>query len=89
MIISGQAQVIRLMLKQKSPEELVKSIHKNLEIIDDAVKKTVAVLEEISDLNTLDDIEFFDQSKILNIDDRINERLTKIKDISFEMKTIP
>lgn len=50
-----------------------------LNTIDDAIKKTVAVLEEISELNMLDDMEYFDRSKILNIDDRIKSRLEKIE----------
>ncbi len=86
MIISGQSQVLRLMLTRKSPDEMVSILDKALGIIDDAVKKTVAVLEEISELNMLDDVEFFDQSKILNIDDRINERLEKLKEITIYHK---
>jgi len=39
----------------------------------------VAVLEEISELNDHDDVEYFDQSKIMNIDDRILERLSQLK----------
>jgi signal transduction histidine kinase len=82
MIISGQSQILRLMLAKKSPDEVIAALKKGLGLIDNAVKKTVAVLEEISELNMLDDVEFFDQSKILNIDDRINERLEKLKDTS-------
>ncbi|MFH2035264.1 MAG: HDOD domain-containing protein [Candidatus Zixiibacteriota bacterium] len=82
MIISGQSQVIRMLLKTKSAEEIIAKLSRHLDVIDDSIKKSVAVIEEISELNSLDDIEFFDQSKILNIDDRIKERLSKIKDIS-------
>jgi len=32
-------------------------------------------------MNMLDDVEYFDQSKIINIDDRIRERLAKISDV--------
>ncbi len=83
MIISGQAQVLRLMLRHKKPEEITESLDKVLDVIEGAVKKTVAVLEEISELNVLDDVEFFEQSKILNIDDRINERMSKLKKSPF------
>jgi len=75
MSISGQAQVIRLFLKTKSPEELIASLPKFLDTIDSAIKRTVAVLDELSDMNMLEEMEYFNQSKILNIDERIKKRL--------------
>ena len=78
MQISGQSQIIRMFLERKSPEEIVDGLPNVLNNIDEAIKKTVAVLEEISDLNMLDDMEYFDRSKILNIDERIKSRLEKL-----------
>jgi len=78
MVIFGQSQVLRLNLKNKSQEETVESLPKMLDVVDDSVRKIVAVLEEISEMNMLDDVEYFDQSKIINIDDRINERLARL-----------
>lgn len=75
MSISGQAQVIRLFLKTKSPEELIANLPKFLDTIDSAIKRTVAVLDELSDMNLLEEVEYFNQSKILNIDERIKKRL--------------
>jgi HD-like signal output (HDOD) protein len=80
MIIFGQSQVVRLMLKEKSEQAIVARLPQSLDLIDDAIRKIVAVLEEISELNILDDVEYFEQSKILNIDDRIYERMAKLKD---------
>lgn len=79
MSISGQSQVIRLYMKSKSPEEIMADMPRVLDHIDEGINKIVAVLEEISELNMLDDIEYFDQSKILNIDQRIKERLERFK----------
>jgi signal transduction histidine kinase len=79
MAISGNAQVIRMSLKHKTPREIVDMLPRMLDIVDNSVHKIVAVLEEISELNSLDSIEFYDQSKILNIDDRLERRLAKIK----------
>ncbi len=79
MSISGQAQIIRLFLKSKSAEEIIKALPHFLDTIDSAVKKSVAVLEELSELNTLDNIEYFHQSKILNIDEHINRRMEKLE----------
>jgi len=75
MQISGQSQIVRMFLKRKSPEEIVSGLPNVLNSIDEAIRKTVAVLEEISELNMLDDIQYFDRSKILNIDERIKSRL--------------
>lgn len=81
MIIFGQSQVLRMMLDSRSKEDIVGTLPKSLDMVDDSIKKIVAVLEEISELNMLDDVEYFEQSKIINIDDRIQERLTKLAEI--------
>lgn len=78
MQISGQSQIIRMFLERKSPEEIVAGLPNVLNNIDEGIRKTVAVLEEISELNMLDDVEYFDRSKILNIDKRIKTRLEKL-----------
>jgi len=83
MQISGQSQIIRMFLKRKSPEELVARLPDILNNIDEAIRKTVAVLEEISDLNMLDDMEYFDKSRILNIDKRIKSRLDKLTEKTY------
>nr|MBN2278890.1 HDOD domain-containing protein [candidate division Zixibacteria bacterium] len=79
MIIFGQSQIMRLNLREKNERKLIESMPRTLDIVDDAIKRIVAVLEEISDLNMQDDVEYFDQSKILNIDDRLRERLSKLE----------
>lgn len=78
MIIFGQSQVLRMMLNNNRNNDIINTLPKTLDMIDDSVKKVVAVLEEISELNMIDDVEYFDQSKIINIDDRIRERLAKL-----------
>jgi len=78
MAISGNSQVIRMSLKRKTPEEIVAMLPRLLDTIDSAVLKITAVLEELSDLNMLDGIEYYDQSRILNIDDRIKVRMEKM-----------
>jgi HD-like signal output (HDOD) protein len=79
MIIFGQSQVLRMMRQNNSsPEEIAGSLDKSLDTIDEAIRRMVAVLDEIAELNSLDDVEYFEQSKIIDIDDRINERLNKL-----------
>lgn len=79
MSISGQSQVIRMFMKSKTPQELFEKFPKFLDTIDEAVKKTVAVLDELSDMNMLEDVEYFSHSKVMNIDDRIKKRLVQIE----------
>ena len=78
MEISGHSQLVRLALGKKSGDEIRDMMPKELDIIDGAVKKIVAVLEEISELNMLDEMEFFEKSKILNIDNKIKERIAEL-----------
>lgn len=82
MQISGQSQIIRMAIKKKSPENIIESLPAILDNIDNAIKKTVVVLQEISEINMLDNIEYFDRSKIMNIDKRIQARLDELKDAS-------
>ena len=83
MIIYGQSQVLRMMVNSKKPDEtIVDSLAKSLDTIDESIRRMVAVLDEMSELNMIDDVAFFDQSKILNIDDRIKERLSKLNGVA-------
>jgi len=80
MVISGQSQVLRLFLRNKDEAKLIDSLPKSLNVIDEAIYKISAVLEEITELNMLNDVEYFDKSKILNMDERIEERIVLIKE---------
>jgi HD-like signal output (HDOD) protein len=82
MQISGQSQIVRMSLKKKNPEEIVAQLPRILNNIDDAINKIVAVLEEISEMSLLDNMEYFDKSKILNIDERIKTRLDALRENS-------
>jgi HD-like signal output (HDOD) protein len=79
MAISGNSQVVRMTLKSKKPEEVVQMLPRILDTVDDAVRKISAVLEEISEINSLVDIEYYSQSRIMNIDARIKDRMAKIE----------
>lgn len=78
MEISGHSQLVRVAAGKKNGEELKEMMPRELDIIDHAVKKIVAVLEEITELNMLDEMEFFEKSKILNIDKKIMERIAQL-----------
>jgi HD-like signal output (HDOD) protein len=80
MVISGQSQILRISLGEKDENRIAGALPGCLDKVDDAIRKIVAVLQEISALNMQDDVEFFDKSKVLNMDDRINERLARLKE---------
>ncbi len=80
MIISGQSQVARMLIGKKDANKLFDSLPKSLDIIDNSIHKITAILGEISELSTLSDVEYFDKSKVLNMDERINERIARIKE---------
>ncbi len=80
MIISGQSQVARMLIGKKDAKRLFDSLPKSLEVIDDSIHKITAVLDEISELSSLSDVEYFDKSKVLNMDERIKERVIRMKE---------
>ncbi|UCD16607.1 MAG: HDOD domain-containing protein [Candidatus Zixiibacteriota bacterium] len=78
MEVSGHSQIIRLALKGKNNDEIVAMLPRELDVLDNAIQKITAVMEEISELNLLDEVQFFEKSKILNIDEKIKERIVKL-----------
>jgi len=88
MIISGQSQVARLLIKRKDADRLCESLPKSLDVIDDSIFKITAVLDEMSEMSSLGDVEYFEKSKILNIDERISERVVQIKEKMTSGKTV-
>jgi HD-like signal output (HDOD) protein len=80
MIISGQSQVARLLTRKEDAKRLFGSLPKSLDIIDESIYKITAVLEEISEMSLVSDVEYFDKSKVMNMDERINERILQIRE---------
>jgi len=79
MAIWGNSQLLRMALKKQDTAYIASSLPRILDTVDDATRKIVAVLEEISEMNILDGVEFYNQSKILNIDERIKIRMKKLE----------
>jgi len=78
MEVSGHSQILRMSLSSKNADEITGMLPGELDVIDVAVRKIVAVIEELSEVNILDDMEYFDKSRILNIDEKIKARLEDI-----------
>jgi signal transduction histidine kinase len=78
MIISGQSQLISLMRDGNQVDKLMREIPSRTEEIRKSVDKIIAVMEVLKEVSPLSHDDYFNYSKALNIDDRIEERLKEI-----------
>jgi len=78
MAIYGRSQIMRMLSDKGNNEKLIEQIPTSLDTIDNAVKKIVAVLEEMKKISPIDEVDFYNVSKAMNIDDRINERMSEM-----------
>jgi len=86
MAIYGNSQMIRIRLDKQDNDELIKMLPVSLDVIDQAVKKTVAVLAEMKEISPIDEVAFLSTSKALNMDDRIERRMDQMaKDSGLEL----
>jgi len=78
MAIYGRSQLIRMMLRKGEHERLLEKLDNDLEVVDRSIEKIVAVLEEMREISPIDQKKYYDMSRALNIDDRIEKRLAKM-----------
>ena len=76
MAIYGRSQIMRMLVNKGSNEKLISQLPSTLETIDNAVKKIVAVLEEMKKISPIDEVDFYNVSKAMNIEDRIKDRMS-------------
>jgi signal transduction histidine kinase len=79
MAIFGRSQMIRMADKSDDSGAFLKMLDVSLDVIDNGVKKMVAVLAEMKDISPIDEVEFLSTSKALNMDDRIQRRMLKME----------
>jgi len=75
MAIYGRTQLMRMFLNKGKTEKLLEQLPTNFEVIDTAIKKIVAVLEEMKEISPINQKEFYDMSRAMDIDDRLKKRL--------------
>ena len=75
MVISGQAQLLLMLQKSNSSEKLMEQVPASADNINMAVKKILAVMQEMKEISPLDQQEYFNKSQALNIDARIEARM--------------
>lgn len=78
MAIYGRSQLLRMMLKKGETDRLLEKLEGDLEVVDRSIEKIVAVLEEMREISPIDQQKYYDMSRALNIDDRIEKRLAKM-----------
>ena len=78
MIISGQSQLIGMMRDNNQIDKLLNEIPTRTEEIRKSVEKIGAVMDVLKEISPLSHDDYFNFSRALNIDDRINEKLSKI-----------
>ncbi len=79
MAVYGRSQLMRMQIDKGKEQKLIKDLPSALDVIDRSIKKIVAVLAEIRDISPVDEVEFLNMSKAMNIDDRIKSRLAKME----------
>jgi putative nucleotidyltransferase with HDIG domain len=75
MVISGQAQLLAMLQKTNSPGKLMEQVPASADNINMAVRKILAVMQEMKEISPLDQQEYFNKSQALNIDARIEARM--------------
>jgi signal transduction histidine kinase len=75
MVISGQAQLLSMLQKSNSSEKLMEQVPTSADNINMAVKKILAVMQEMKEISPLDQQEYFNKSQAMNIDAKIEARM--------------
>jgi signal transduction histidine kinase len=75
MAIYGHTQMMSSMLEQDKCEELVKKLPASVDVIAKSAMKIVAVVREMKDISPMDQVEYYNMSQAINLDDRIDKRM--------------
>jgi HD-like signal output (HDOD) protein len=78
MAMFGRTQILRQRLEKGDTEKLLAVMPQSLDVIENGIRKTVAVLDEIKAISPIDEVAFYNMSQAMNIDDRIEKRLAEM-----------
>lgn len=78
MAMFGRTQILRQRLAKGDTEKLLAVMPQSLDVIENGIRKTVAVLDEIKAISPIDEVAFYNMSHAMNIDDRIEKRLAQM-----------
>lgn len=80
MAISGRTQLIKMLKDKGTIADEGNRLDAVLVVVDRSIKKIMAVLSELRELTNLEELEKYTDSKAVNIDDRIKQRMDRMSD---------
>ena len=80
MAIFGRTQLARMQLEKNQQKAVMDKLPDMIDKIESSVRKIVAVIEEMKEVSPIDQQKFDSMSKAMNIDDRIESRLSNMKE---------
>jgi hypothetical protein len=89
MAISGRGQLLKMLVDRGTIVDPDKKLIPVADVIEKSVRKIMAVLQELRELTNLEDMEKYSDSKAINIDDRVKERLKKMDEYGIDEVTAP
>jgi len=75
MNIHGKCEIVQMFLSNKDDKSLVKTLPSALTSILKSVKKISLILEELSTISSMENLNFFNHSKAIDIEKSIKEKL--------------
>lgn len=75
MNISGQCEVLQMLYERNDLEKVFKKIPATLESVRSSIRKISIILEELSNLSSLDNINYLKNSKAIDIEAELKNRL--------------
>ncbi len=71
----GHIQLLRQRLDRHDDERLLKELPGSLSVMENAIKRILAVIAEIKEISPIDEVAFYHMSQAMNIDERVAKRL--------------
>lgn len=78
MAIYGRTQLLSKQLREGQNERLLGGLEDSIKVMEHSILKITAVLAEIKEISPIDDIEFYDMSQAMKVDDRIEQRMKEM-----------
>ena len=78
MAIFGRTQLARLQLEKNEKQQILEKFPDMIDKIENSIRKIVAVIEEMKEVSPIDQKKFDAMTKAMNIDDRIEKRLSSM-----------
>jgi len=78
MVIYGRSQMMRVNHKSGKKEKVLENLERDLDVIDKSIQKIVAVLEEVKEITTADQVKLAGSTDAINLDEKLTERMSKM-----------